>query len=72
MKRLEMIPEGWPCPLSECRPGHFLNIEYQTVCFKTDYNDREGKPTAYNNAGETYVDKADLVQPLEFQWVEDE
>jgi len=35
MKRLVLIPNGWPCRLDECPPGLFVKGE--TVALKTEY-----------------------------------
>ena len=69
MRRLVLIPEGWPCELRECPPGLFL---YQdNVCFKTEYGAMEPvgprnvpgpemrwtcwiRTAAYNGAGEHF------------------
>lgn len=73
MKRLVMVPEGWPCMLSECRPGHF--IFESRLCFKDEY---EGAGNSYNEAGEIFwggtSDKHDraklIVQPVSPVWEE--
>lgn len=69
MKRLVLVPAGWPCSLHECPPGFFLHEN--TVCFKTEYERMEtdgpvdvpgdkirwkmGKGTdAYNSVGEHF------------------
>ena len=35
MKTLQILPEGWPCRLDECKPGPFTY--HDTVGFKTEY-----------------------------------
>lgn len=73
MKRLIMQPDGWPCTLRECRPGHFLWQE--NLCFKDEYG---SAGNSYNEAGEifwggaaTVEDRAQLiVQPVDPLWGE--
>lgn len=70
MKRMIVEPDGWPCTLEECPPGHFV-IDGQ-LCFKTEYPAHELDPAtkglpggklrwiignrieAYNSAGEFF------------------
>jgi len=85
MKRLEMQPDGWPCTLAECRPGHFLvswadpedpKIETDLLCFKSEYSDNNGFIHAFNEAGEyfhsgsTTETRNTIVQPIRAIWVE--
>jgi len=35
MKRLILVPDGWPCALYECRPGLFMFDD--TLCLRDDY-----------------------------------
>lgn len=75
MKRLELIPTGFPCTLAECPAGFFLKDN--EVCFKSEYftNDR---PDAYCEGGcyfwggdEGKKDiNAVIVQPLISAWFE--
>ena len=72
MKRLELKPDGWPCRLSECPPGHFLY--HDIAMFRSEYS-TGGKPDAYNGGGEffcpTDCNAAEaIVQPLIAEWVE--
>lgn len=46
MKRLVILPEGWPCEFHECRSGFFLWKE--TLCLMSDYG------------GEAYTDGGDI------------
>ena len=73
MRRLMMVPVGWPCTLRQCPPGHFV-CDGQ-LCFKTEYakNGDAGQSEAFNSAGEMLSGGEDVaVQPVEAQWVEDE
>ena len=36
MKRLVLVPDGWPCKLRECPPGLFVT-DMETVCVKSQY-----------------------------------
>jgi hypothetical protein len=69
MRRLTLIPVGWPCTLAEARPGHFL-FDGQHVGFKSEYGQATSKPEAFNEAGEYYQDDGKPVQPLEPKWEE--
>ncbi len=67
-RRLLLIPDGWPCELSECPPGPFVHPATEwfanLLCFKSEYMDGEtGKIIAYNSAGEFYCGEG-LVQPV--------
>jgi hypothetical protein len=83
-RRLLIAPNGWPCTLAECPPGHFV---YQgSLCFKTEYRcsttpDRPaGKIEAYCESGEFFVagaaSEADrekiIVQPVSSEWISDD
>lgn len=79
MKRLVINPEGWPCTLAECPPGHFLFGEY--LCFKTEYaQEVKGDyfPQSYCETGEffwggtkTHEERSRLiVQPVTAEWEE--
>lgn len=71
MKRLVMVPEGWPCTHAECRPGFFLYGE--RLCFKDEYGSAGG---SYCDSGEAWMggtaDKAErgklIVQPVTPEW----
>ncbi len=73
MKRLEIVPEGWPCHLRECRPGLFLFKDQ--LCLKDEYG---AAGNVYNDAGEIFwggtSTKADrdyfAAQPVEARWEE--
>lgn len=69
MRRLILVPSGWPTTLSECPPGLFM---YEgELCFKTEYEAMEpdgpvnvpgdqvrwkmsNRVDAYNSAGEHF------------------
>lgn len=71
MRRLVMLPEGWPCALQECRPGHFLWND--NLCFKDEYGPAGH---SYNEAGEIFWGGAKtdderqalVVQPVSPVW----
>jgi hypothetical protein len=73
MKRLVMVPDGWPCSLGESRPGFF--IWQDNLCFKDEYG---SAGNSFNSAGEifwggvtTKEDRSRLVvQPVEPTWEE--
>lgn len=69
MKQLVLNPNGWPCELSECPPGHFIELEYQTLCFKSEYRNENGRIEAYNSGGEFFHGDG-LVQPVIAVWEE--
>jgi len=69
MKRLIMKPDGWPCTLRKCRPGHFLFMG-KYLGFKSEYY-TNNKPDAYNEAGEYFCGNPDeLIQPVTPEWEE--
>jgi len=69
MKTLILKPDGWPLTIEECPPGAF---EYEEqVCFKTEYG-TEADLQVFNSAGETFQPRKILVQPLDYEWVEEE
>lgn len=73
MKTLTLVPDGWPCKLSECPPGLFVCGD--DVAVKTDY----GEDEAYLDNGDRFHGAANtggttgdtLVQPVVVRWVED-
>ncbi len=63
-----IVPVGWPCSLTECRPGHFIPLAYpDMLCFKSEYADK-----AFNVAGEYYCADPDLLVQSVDMIVEDE
>ena len=80
MRMLVAKPDGWPCTLAECPPGHMVSVAlYQgdnRVWFKSEYFTSTGKIEAYeayNEAGEYLcLGPDDLVQPIVFVWEETE
>lgn len=78
MKRLIIVPSGWPCKLAECSPGFFLwqdmntELYHASLCFKSEYGD------VFNEAGECFWGgttskeaRADImVQPCDWEWEE--
>lgn len=65
MKTITVEPNGWECLIEECPPGHFM-YEGQ-LCFKTEYgNDLDEKcpMEVYNSAGETFMPRKIMVQPV--------
>ena len=70
MKRLVIIPVGWPCTLGEAPPGPFIDPRHgDLLCFKSEYNHNNGQVMAYNSAGEFFCAEcnATIVQPVEMQ-----
>lgn len=84
MRRLMIEPNGWPCTLKECPPGHFTYRD--DLCFKTEYrcattaSSPNGKIEAYCESGEFFVGGADtedareqlVVQPVVAQWIDED
>lgn len=71
MKVLKLVPDGWPCSLEECRPGHFVHDGIH-LGFKTEYRKENGSVMAFNEAGEYFcVTDVHKVQAVSAQW-EDE
>ena len=73
-KVLRILPNGWPCKLSECPPGLFV---YQgSVCFKTEYR-VDGFSECYAESGEVFwggtsdkeLREELVVQPCRADWV---
>lgn len=73
MKKLVMMPDGWPCKYKECRPGFFFFDG--SVCLKSEY-----EQNGYCDSGEIFwggqdneIDRGELkVQPLTPIWMEEE
>jgi hypothetical protein len=76
MRRLELVPDGWPCTFKECYPGFFV---YKNVlCIKTEYAEREREAFCADGSvfwGPTRNsqdrDKL-IVTPCSARWREDE
>jgi len=68
MKKLEVIPEGWPCTIEECRPGHFVYKDQ--LCFKTEYKS-ENDIEVFCESGESFCPRKVDVQPVSYHWVEE-
>jgi hypothetical protein len=79
MKRLAIVPNGWPCTLLECPPGIFLY--HDTVGFKSEYGcgpNAETIEVFVCESGEafwggTHTNEARhalIVQPCETKWEE--
>ena len=72
MKIKKIVPFGWTCMLEECPPGHFVTLENEQLCFKSEYGDNEGKRDIYNESGEYWCAGYDvIVQPVIME-IEDE
>jgi len=61
-----IVPNGWPCTLSEATPGPFVTLENpELLCFKSEYHEQDGRVRAFNSAGEFFCGEADeIVQPV--------
>jgi|WetSurSiteA1Bulk_404760.scaffolds.fasta_scaffold298351_2 hypothetical protein len=76
MKRLEIVPDGWPCRFAECPPGLF--VYNNTLCTKTDYEGMHAE--AFCSSGETFWGgttngedrKKLIVTPCSARWKEEE
>jgi hypothetical protein len=71
MKKILIIPHGWPCTLNECPPGHFMIDD--ELCFKAVHvTAMGGCPVAYFSTGGGYMkDPDELVQPVVVESWED-
>ncbi len=75
MRQLIAKPNGWPCTLADCPPGHMAGTgeRAKSVWFKSEYFTDKGKIEAYNEAGEFLcVEPHEMVQPIVFVWEESE
>lgn len=73
VKILKIIPAGWECTIEECPPGHFV-CDGQ-LCFKTEYGcaDSPDFPMqVFNSAGENFVARKIMVQPVDYEWGEED
>jgi len=76
VKRLEMVPNGWPCTFKDCPPGYF--VWQGNLCLMSDYGDNAGKRNAYCDSGEYFLGGVTTtqerdglaVQPVVPRWVE--
>lgn len=79
MLKLIVVPDGWKCTLEECPPGFFVRTHSEgvnTLCFKTEYREDDGKIQAFNEAGEWFACGASseeerrllIVQPVIAKW----
>jgi hypothetical protein len=62
MKRLVMVPDGWPCKLGELRPGFF--VWNDMLGFKPDHKAENGKQIAFSATGESLWYKAGGFEPM--------
>jgi hypothetical protein len=77
MKRLVMVPEGWPCKLKEAPCGPFVWDDM--LCFKSDHKDENRRIMAFGEFGVSlwysaggFVPMDDLmVQPVVAKWEDD-
>ena len=70
MKTVRIEPYGWMCKIEECPPGFFM-CEDQ-LCFMTEYHENKGDIIAYNSAGEYFVTRKIMVQPVIYVIEEEE
>lgn len=64
MKRLLMMPDGWPCAYHECRAGYFVIGD--DLFLKSEYGAQ-----GYCSSGEMFAgDRNSTVQPVFSQWEE--
>lgn len=74
MRRMVIVPDGWPCRYAECRPGFF--VFQDSLCLKSEYGGLE--IASFCESGEAFwggvTTKDDLanlsVQPVEAVWEE--
>lgn len=69
MKKLVLVPDGWPCSLEECPPGLFLS-ENKNIGLKSEYRPN-GKVEAFCDSGEYFCGEGQ-VQPLRYYWEDGE
>lgn len=74
MKRLVVVPDGWPCKLSECPSGLFM-FEGALVV-KSKYGPQENALLALDGGiftGQTEKEKRGdlIVQPCRYEWIEE-
>ena len=50
-KQVSIVPEGWPCTLGDCPPGHFMSGD--ELCFKSEYRSN-GQIEVYCSSGEAF------------------
>lgn len=70
MKTYTIEPQGWPCTLEECPPGHFVKDDQ--LCFKSEYRTQAGMVEAFCCSGEYFAcghlkpseREAQIVQPV--------
>ena len=73
MKKMIVVPDGWPMALSKCLPGFFVHkhdlyliSEYRTNNESTEYE-------AFCSSGEyCCLDSKTVVQPVRYEWEEDD
>ncbi len=74
-RRMVIVPDGWPCALSDAPPGFF--VFQDRLSMKSEYR-TDGIVDAYCESGEYFwgmtssvEDRAKLiVQPVEVKWEE--
>lgn len=72
MRRLVIVPDGWPCRHAECRPGFFLSKD--SLCLKSEYGGLE--ISSFCESGEAFWGGATtkegqdnlIVQPVNAVW----
>lgn len=64
MKRLVILPDGWPCSYAECRPGFF--VLDGDLFLKSEYGG-----DGYCSSGEAFAgNRESEVQPVSAVWEE--
>ena len=73
MKRMIIVPDGWPRKLRECLPGFFVHKEdlYLISEYKTD-NDSEFNESYCSSGEYCCLDYDTVVQPVAYEWEEDD
>ena len=73
MKKMNIVPYGFPCKLDEAPCGLFLGgDDFDVLCFKTEYS-TNGKSDCYiDESGETYCGQRDKVQPCIVESLDEE
>ena len=73
MKHKIVIPVGWPQPLKDIPPGHFvLENDINFLCFKSEYHHEDGRVMAFNIIGEYFVSSDDTILSIPVEMIETE
>ena len=73
MKRMIIVPDGWPIPIKQCQPGFFVHKDNLYLISEYRTNNESTEYEMFCSSGEyCCLNSKTIVQPVTYEWEEDE